>query len=131
MKIQKDTRRLILNDLIALGDLEGELEPSEFIRKVFPDAENMPPETPKYTTFLKEVWKHMKANDDWTWDDVLFHRLKLLRWMMINLDFSWNNMSLRGLEELNGTKKRKNEKLLIIRYMWMRLIHILQVTDLN
>lgn len=78
MKIQKDTRRLILNDLIALGDLEGELEPSEFIRKVFPDAENMPPETPKYTTFLKEVWKHMKANDDWTWDDVLFHRLKLL-----------------------------------------------------
>ena len=78
MQIQKDTRRLILNDLIALEDLAGELEPSEFVRKVFPDAENMSSEDPRYTNFLKEVWKHMEMNDDWTWDYVLFHRLNLL-----------------------------------------------------
>ena len=78
MKIQKDTRRLILSDLIARGDIVGELEPSEFVRKVFPDAENMSSEDHRYTTFLKEVWKHMEVNNDWTWDYVLFHRLNLL-----------------------------------------------------
>ena len=78
MQIQKDTRRLILNDLIARGDIVGELEASEFVRKVFPDAENMSSEDHRYTTFLEEVWKHMEMNNDWTWDYVLFHRLNLL-----------------------------------------------------
>lgn len=55
MQIQKDTRRLILNDLIARGDIVGELEASEFVRKVFPDAENMSSEDHRYTTFLEEV----------------------------------------------------------------------------
>ena len=78
MQIQKDTRRLILNDLIARGDIVGELEAAEFVRKVFPDAENMSSEDHRCTTFLEEVWKHMEMNNDWTWDYVLFHRLNLL-----------------------------------------------------
>ena len=78
MQIQKETRRLILNDLIARGNIVGNLEASEFVRKVFPDAENMSSKDYRYTTFLEEVRKHMEMNNDWTWNNVLFHRLNLL-----------------------------------------------------
>ena len=71
MQIQKETRRLILNDLIARGNIVGNLEASEFVRKVFPDAENMSSEDYRYTTFLEEVRKHMEMNNDWTWNNVV------------------------------------------------------------
>lgn len=78
MEIQKDTRRLILNDLIMLDDLAGQLGASEFVRKVFPDSETMPSEDHRFSNFIKEVWKHMEMNDDWTWEYLLLQRLKLL-----------------------------------------------------
>ena len=78
MDIQKDTRRRILNDLCELGNLSGQLEASEFVRKVFPDAETMPSEDSRFNSFIKEVWKHMEMNDDWTLEYLLLQRLKLL-----------------------------------------------------
>lgn len=78
MEIQKDTRRLILNDLIMLDDLAGQLRASEFVRKVFPDSETMPSEDHRFSEFIQEVKKHMEMNDDWTWEYLLLQRLKLL-----------------------------------------------------
>ena len=67
MKIQEETRRLILEDIISHGNLTGNLGTTEFVRKVFPDSMNMKSEDPRYIRFLEEVRQHMEKNNDWEW----------------------------------------------------------------
>lgn len=132
MEIQKDTRRLILNDLIMLDDLAGQLGASEFVRKVFPDSETMPSEDHRFSDFIQEVWKHMEMNDDWTWEYLLLQRLKLLD---VGKDISsfifLSNSFLRGLEEQNGMKKISSAKLSITESMSKQLTHTLRAMDMN
>lgn len=78
MKIQEETRRLILEDIISHGNLTGNLGTTEFVRKVFPDSMNMKSEDPRYIRFLEEVRQHMEKNNDWEWQRLFYERLKLL-----------------------------------------------------
>lgn len=78
MKIQEETRRLILEDIISHGGVTGTLRTTEFVGKVFPDSKNMKSEDSRYDLFLDEVWQHMENNDDWEWQYLFYERLKLL-----------------------------------------------------
>ncbi len=78
MKIQETTRRLIVDDLIAMGQLNGQLEISEFVRKAYPKVVELPSQDRRFGTFLDELRKHMYFNDDWSLEYLLYDRLGLL-----------------------------------------------------
>lgn len=78
MKIQETTRRLIVDDLIAMGQLNGQLEISEFVRKAYPKVVELSSQDHRFGTFLDELRKHMYFNDDWSLEYLLYDRLGLL-----------------------------------------------------
>ena len=42
MKIQVMTRQLIIDELLAIGCVSGQMDVADFVRKVYPKVSNMP-----------------------------------------------------------------------------------------
>ena len=80
MRIQSYTRQLIIQDLIALESVEGDMDISEFIRKVFPKANDMPTTDHRFgmKSAIDDIRQHMDNNTDWTYEYLFFQYLKLL-----------------------------------------------------
>lgn len=79
MAIEKDTRRIILDDLILIGDVFGNSTASDFAERVYPPISSMKPLYDKrYSTAVQEIWQHMEMNDDWDLDYFFNTRLGLM-----------------------------------------------------
>ena len=79
MAIEKDTRRIILDDLILIGDVFGNSTANDFAERVYPPISSMRPLYDKrVSTAVQEIWQHMEMNDDWDLDYFFNTRLKLL-----------------------------------------------------
>ncbi|MBR6862351.1 MAG: hypothetical protein IKM73_13625 [Acidaminococcaceae bacterium] len=80
MQIQGLTRQLILQDLIMIGCVSGTMDVSEFVRCVYPKANEMPTTDQRFNmkTAIDDIRQHMDNNDDWTYEYLFFQYLKLL-----------------------------------------------------
>ncbi len=79
MAIDKDTRRIILDDLILIGDVFGNSTASDFAERVYPPISSMKPLSDKrYSTAVQEIWQHMEINHDWGLDYFFTTRLGLM-----------------------------------------------------
>jgi len=57
-------RRLLLQNIYALGDPAGKIDVVEFLRLTW-DIETMPSTDGRFTTAAGDVWQHMVNNTDW------------------------------------------------------------------
>lgn len=80
MKIQEFTRQLIIQDLIEIGCVSGTMDVSEFVRRVYPKANQMPTTDHRFgmKTAIDDIRHHMDNNDDWEFEFLFFQYLKLL-----------------------------------------------------
>lgn len=80
MVIQSFTRQMIIEELLMLGCVSGQMSVSEFIRKVYPKASEMPTTDHRFgmTTAIDDIRQHMDNNDDWEYEYLFFTYLDLL-----------------------------------------------------
>ena len=80
MEIQELTRQKIIDELILLGSVSGSMSVSEFVRKVFPKASNMPTTDMRFgmTTAIDDIRQHMDYNQDWNYEYLFYEYLDLL-----------------------------------------------------
>lgn len=65
-RISEDARKLILDDLIRIECCTGGQSVAEFVKRVFPDVENMTYiEGSRTKPILNEIARHMDSFDDW------------------------------------------------------------------
>lgn len=65
-RIAKDTRKLILDDLILIGNCSGGQHVAEFVKRVFPDVEEMTyRQGTKSIPVINDIARHMDSFDDW------------------------------------------------------------------
>lgn len=65
-KISKDARKLILDDLILVGDCSGGQYVAEFAKRVFPDVEEMTYKQGARTIpVINDIARHMDSFNDW------------------------------------------------------------------
>jgi hypothetical protein len=81
VKIQSTTRQVIIQDLIEIGCIPGSMPVSEFIRRVYPKANNMPTTDHRFgmTNAIDDIHQHMDNNNDWTFQELFFSYLDLLK----------------------------------------------------
>lgn len=72
-RITEITRKNLVDEALLMGQLEGKLEISVFLGKLWPIHE-MASNDHRHETFGGELWQHMVNNDDWT-PEYLFDRL--------------------------------------------------------
>lgn len=63
--IKKEIRRVILDKLMALGNVNGNLHFSDFSKMTCPYIEDMPSTDRRYSTAEQDIHQHMDFNDDW------------------------------------------------------------------
>ena len=80
MAIRALARQCIIEDLIAIGCIPGQMQTAEFVRKVFPKASQMPTTDHRkgMITAIDDIRRHMDLNDDWDYEYLFFSYLKLL-----------------------------------------------------
>lgn len=65
-RITKDARKLILDDLILIGSCSGDQYVAEFVKRVFPDVEEMTyRQGAKTIPVINDIARHMDSFDDW------------------------------------------------------------------
>ncbi len=81
MRIQAFTRQLIIQDLISIGSVEGNMRVCEFVRRAYPKANGMPTTDHRFgmETAIDDIRQHMDNNDDWDYEYLFFDYLGLLR----------------------------------------------------
>ena len=64
MKIKEFTRQLIIQDLIGIGCVTGTMDVSEFIRRVYPKANQMPTTDHRFgmKSAIDDIHQHMDNN---------------------------------------------------------------------
>lgn len=79
MEISKETRQIILDNLITLGDVFGNSTVKDFAERVYPQISSMKPiYDTRFSTAIQEIWQHMDMNDDWPIEYLFYTRLKVL-----------------------------------------------------
>jgi len=80
MAIRELARRYIIEDLITVGCVSGQLSVSEFVRKVYPKANHMPTTDHRFgmKSAIDDIRQHMDNNDDWDYEYLFFEYLDLL-----------------------------------------------------
>lgn len=80
MAIRELARRYIIEDLIIVGCVSGQLSVSEFVRKVYPKANHMPTTDHRFgmKSAIDDIRQHMDNNDDWDYEYLFFEYLDLL-----------------------------------------------------
>ena len=81
MKIKEFTRQLIIQDLIGIGCVTGTMDVSEFIRRVYPKANQMPTTDHRFgmKSAIDDIHQHMDNNYDWTLEYLFFDYLEMLK----------------------------------------------------
>ncbi|TKH04407.1 hypothetical protein FC678_24660, partial [Peribacillus simplex] len=62
--ISEVTRRNIMDELYAKGNIEGRHELTDFLNRIW-NLENMPSTNRRFKNASVEIWQHMINNDDW------------------------------------------------------------------
>ena len=77
MSIQESTRQMIIDELLMIGCVTGQMEIAEFVRKVYPKANNLPTTDHRFgmTTAIDDIRQHMERNDDWSLRNFFIHIL--------------------------------------------------------
>lgn len=80
MAIRELARQYIIEDLISAGCVSGQMSVSEFVRKVYPKANQMPTTDHRFgmKTAIDDIRQHMDNNDDWELEYLFFNYLDLL-----------------------------------------------------
>lgn len=80
MRIQETTRRLIIDELLMIGCISGQMKVSDFIQRVYPKAMNMPTTDCRFgmKTAIDDIHQHMDNNDDWEFEFLFCTYLDLL-----------------------------------------------------
>lgn len=78
--IQAATRRLIIDELLLIGCVSGQMDVADFVRKVYPKASGMPTTDPRFgmTTAIDDIRQHMDRNSDWEFERLFYDYLKFL-----------------------------------------------------
>lgn len=81
MKIQENTRRLIIDELLIHGCVSGQMNVSDFVKRVYPKAINMPTTDCRFgmTNAIDDIHQHMDRNNDWTFEYLFCTYLDLLQ----------------------------------------------------
>lgn len=67
-KISETARKLIIDELLLIGNVTGKFEVCEFVKRVFPKVVNMKSTDYRYSTAEQDIWQHMDRNDDWSFE---------------------------------------------------------------
>lgn len=67
-KISETARKLIIDELLLIGNVTGKFEVCEFVKRVFPKVVNMKSTDYRYLTAEQDIWQHMDRNDDWSFE---------------------------------------------------------------
>ena len=80
MAIRELARQFIIEDLITIGCVSGQMSVSEFVRKVYPKANQLPTTDFRFgmKTAIDDIHQHMDNNDDWEYEYLFFSYLDLL-----------------------------------------------------
>lgn len=80
MKIQETTRRLIIDELLMLGCVSGQMKISDFVKRIYPKAMEMPTTDHRFgmKTAIEDIWQHMDNNNDWEYEYLFCTYLDLL-----------------------------------------------------
>jgi len=63
-RISGVTRRNLINAILRLGNLEGQLELLEFLDRIWPLV-RMPSTDSRFDNAYQDIWQHMVNNHDW------------------------------------------------------------------
>ena len=63
MNIQESTRQMIIDELLMIGCVTGQMGVAEFVRKVYPKANNLPTTDYRFgmTTAIDDIRQHMQT----------------------------------------------------------------------
>lgn len=76
--IDEVTRRLILDELLIIGYVSGNMEYASFVDRVYPEAKELPViYDRRYNNLRDEIWKHKDMNNDFTDSEMFYTYLKL------------------------------------------------------
>ena len=76
-QLKKLHRHLLLNELLALGDIKGRLNLIDFLKDTW-DLDKMPSTDPRFSTASDDIWQHMINNSDWDYDYLFGEYLNLI-----------------------------------------------------
>ncbi len=78
MAIQELTKELIIEELVEIGCISGQMLMADFIKKVCPEVQNRPTTDFRFgmKTALDDIAQHMDRNDDWTERELLYDYLE-------------------------------------------------------
>lgn len=81
MGIQELTRQMIIDELLMIDCVTGQMGISEFVRKVYPKANSMPTTDHRFgmTTAIDDIRQHMERNDDWSFEELFYSYLDFLK----------------------------------------------------
>lgn len=76
-KISLETRRLIIDELMMLGCICGQLDEPEFVKRVYPKVESMGSTDRRFTSAEDDIRQHMVYNNDWEMEYLLHSYLDI------------------------------------------------------
>ena len=81
MGIQELTRQMIIDELLMIDCVTGQMGIAEFVRKVYPKANSMPTTDHRFgmTTAIDDIRQHMERNDDWSFEELFYSYLDFLK----------------------------------------------------
>lgn len=77
MAIRELARQFIIEYLITIGCVSGQMSVSEFVRKVYPKANQLPTTDFRFgmKTAIDDIHQHIDNNDDWEYEYLFFSYL--------------------------------------------------------
>ncbi len=76
-KISLETRHLILDELMLLGPICGQLDTPEFVKRVYPKIEKMSSTDSRFKRAEDDIRQHMVRNKDWDMEYLLHSYLDI------------------------------------------------------
>ena len=76
-QIKMLNRRLLLDELLSLGDIRGRKDLVDFLRLTW-DLDDMPSTDPRFSNASDDICQHMINNDDWHYNYLLDNYLDLI-----------------------------------------------------
>lgn len=77
MVVSEDVRRQIIDELLLIGNVNGQMRVSDFTAKVFPDVREMKSTDKRYSDAISDIAQHMDRNEDWDFEYLFGSYLKI------------------------------------------------------
>lgn len=103
-KISETARKLIIDEIILIGNVTGKFEVCEFVKRVFPKVVDMKSTDYRYSTAEQDIWQHMDRNDDWSFEYLFNTYLNLAKVSDEDFYIFWSNMCILLSRGFSGMK---------------------------